>query len=68
MKSILQSRTFWLAVTQALIGIVAVFATTYPDIGTLLVLKSLLDVILRYETTTEIFTPPVDNGGVQQLG
>lgn len=57
MKSILKSRTFWLAMTQAAIGLVAVLATSYPDVGALLVLKSLLDVILRYETTTEIFTP-----------
>ena len=54
MKSLLQSKTFWLAVIQALIGIVAVFATTYPSIGGLLVAKSVLDIVLRMVTTTEI--------------
>lgn len=65
MKSILKSRTFWLAITQAAIGAVAVLATSYPEVGSLLVLKSLLDVILRYETTTEIFTPSSET---EQLG
>lgn len=57
MKSILKSRVFWLAMTQAAIGVVTVLASENPDVGTLLILKSLLDVVLRYETSTVIATP-----------
>lgn len=57
MKSILKSRVFWLALIQAAIGIVTVYINAFPDVGTLLVLKSLLDIVLRYETNTVISTP-----------
>lgn len=55
-KQIWKSRTFILAVLQAAIGIVAVFISSYPDVGTLLILKSVLDVLLRVGTTTSIAT------------
>lgn len=61
MKTIFKSKTFWLAVTQAAIGVVAVLSSAHPDVGTLLIIKSLLDVILRYETSTGITS-------TQQLG
>ena len=54
MKSLLQSKTFWVAVLQALVGIVAIFATTYPTVGSLLIVKSIIDVILRVVTTTPV--------------
>lgn len=54
MKSLLQSKTFWIAVIQAVAGIVVVFSTSYPEIGGLILAKSVLDVLLRVATTTEI--------------
>ena len=59
MKSILQSKTFWVAVLQAVAGIVAVFYSSYPAVGELLVAKSALDVILRVVTSTAIGTKNV---------
>jgi len=54
MKSLFHSRTFWVAVLQAVAGTIAVFATSYPEVGALLVAKSLLDVYLRIVTTTQV--------------
>jgi len=54
MKSIFQSKTFWLAVLQAVVGAVGIFASTYPAVGWLLVAKSFLDVILRFLTTQPV--------------
>ena len=65
MKSLYTSKTFWLAVIQALIAIVTVFSSSYPGVGIFLVVKSMLDIILRIETTTAIVPssslPAVDN-------
>jgi hypothetical protein len=52
-KKLLQSKTFWVAVIQAVIGIVVVFTSTYPElqaVGSIAVAKSILDVILRVLT------------------
>lgn len=57
MKSLFESKTFWLALGQAAIGVIAIFATTYPDAhwaGSLLLVKSIIDVWLRTQTTTSI--------------
>lgn len=54
MKLIFKSKTFWIAVIQAVIGIVVVFSDAYPAIGGLLIAKSVLDVILRTVTTTRV--------------
>lgn len=54
MKSLLKSKTFWIAVLQAVAGIAVVFSTAYPQIGGLILAKSILDVILRVVTTTTI--------------
>ncbi len=54
MKSIFSSRTFWLAVGQAVVGVIAVFASAYPALGFLVVAKSVLDIVLRMYTTTPI--------------
>lgn len=56
MKSLVESKTFWLAAAQALTGILVVFATAYPDAGYLLVAKSIVDIVLRLATTTTINT------------
>jgi hypothetical protein len=50
MKKIWQSKTFWIAILQALTGIVIAFATNYPTAGWLLVLKSCLDIATRFIT------------------
>lgn len=54
MKSIFQSKVFWLAVGQALVGVIAVFASAYPALGFLVVAKSVLDIVLRLYTTQAI--------------
>ena len=51
---LINSKTFWLAVVQALSGVLVVFATTYPQVGMLLVVKSVIDVVLRLLTYREI--------------
>lgn len=53
-SNLLKSRTFWVAVIQAVIGAVAIFATAYPTIGGLLVAKSVLDIALRIVTNKPI--------------
>jgi hypothetical protein len=66
-KALLQSRTFWIAVGQAVIGAIGIFSNSYPGAGWLLILKSSLDVVVRLYTETSItsITPP--NGIVQSL-
>jgi len=54
MKGLLQSKTFWIAVIQAVIGIITVFSGAYPSIGELLIAKSVLDVIMRAVTGQQI--------------
>lgn len=54
MKKIYKSKTFWIAVLQAVTGIAVVFSSTYPEIGGLILAKSILDVLLRVVTTTTI--------------
>lgn len=54
MKSLFATKTFWLATTQALAGVVAIYATTYNDIGGLMIAKSVLDVILRSITSEPV--------------
>lgn len=54
MKTLLSSKTFWLAAAQAVVGIIAIFATTYPTVGGLLIAKSIADIILRLVTTDPI--------------
>ena len=65
MKSLYKSKVFWLAITQSLIGVVAVFETAYPGVGVLLVAKTVLDIVLRIETTTSI-TPSVQTATPDQ--
>lgn len=50
-KSIFKSKTFWIALAQSLVGALAIFNETYPEIGLLLMAKSVLDVVIRIYTT-----------------
>jgi len=54
-KALIQSKNFWLAVIQAVIGVMVVFSTAYPTVGGLLIAKSVLDILLRIITEAPIF-------------
>lgn len=54
MKSLYSSKTFWLAVVQALIGVIVAFSTAYPALGGLVIAKSIADIILRIVTDTAV--------------
>lgn len=57
MKSLFQSRTFWVAVAQAVGAVLVVVNTNYPALeatGYMMVFKSIADVLLRIDTTKEI--------------
>jgi hypothetical protein len=54
MKPIFKSKTFWLAIIQAIGGVVVVFETQYPAIGALIVIKSIIDISLRLITDLPI--------------
>ena len=58
MKNIISSRTFWLAVAQAVVGGVAVIDKVHPTVGIILIVKSVIDVILRYLTTEPVTILP----------
>jgi hypothetical protein len=53
-KSILLSKTFWVAVIQGLLGVVVVLETQIPGVGWLMIIKSVLDFGLRVATTQEV--------------
>lgn len=50
MKTLLQSKTFWLAVAQAVGGVLVVAFTQLDMMGAVLVTKSVVDIILRIYT------------------
>lgn len=54
MKSLFSSKVFWLAVAQAIAGVVMVFSHTYPDVGFIAVVKSAVDIILRLLTSEPV--------------
>lgn len=54
MKSIWKSKTLWLAVVQFAIGGTLVVIQGHPELGGLLILKSILDMCLRFLTTEPI--------------
>jgi uncharacterized membrane protein len=49
-KSIFKSKTFWIAVLQAIGGVAVTFSSAYPKVGVFLILKSLVDIALRVAT------------------
>lgn len=54
MKSLMQSKTFWVAVIQAVAGVVVLALTELDLVGYVAVLKSIVDIILRLITTEPI--------------
>lgn len=54
MKSLLKSRTFWLAVSQAVGAVLIVALTELDMMGGVLIVKSVVDIILRLETDERI--------------
>jgi hypothetical protein len=58
MKSIFATRTFWIAAIQAVVAVVVTFATQYPDVGWLLFLKSILDIVVRLYTSRPAYLTP----------
>jgi len=39
---------------QAVIGALVIFSSTYPDVGAIIIAKSLLDIFLRFVTNEPI--------------
>lgn len=54
MKKWYQSKTIWLAIITALIGILTAFGTAYPEAGWLLTTIGVLNAMLRLGTNSEI--------------
>lgn len=57
MKRWYQSRTIWIALIQAIIGIITIFTDNFPSseyVGGLLIAKSFLDIANRLITDTKI--------------
>jgi len=53
-KKLLLSKTFWLAVLQAAIGIIIAIQAEMPALGWTASVKSILDIILRFATDKPI--------------
>lgn len=54
MKSILNSRTFWLAVFQAVASVLVVTFTELDMAGYAMLVKSVVDICLRVDTASAI--------------
>ena len=54
MKSLLQSKTFWIAVSQSIIAVIVIFQSNYDLAGGVLLVKSALDVFIRLSTTEAV--------------
>ena len=64
MKKWYQSKTILLAIAQAIFGVLMVFSQEYPelkDVGVIAIIKSVLDIYIRMETTSAVQNTPVDN-------
>lgn len=56
-KALIQSKTFWLAVAQAAVGVYIAITTQYPDlasVGWIAAFKSIIDIFLRYNSNTPV--------------
>ena len=54
MKNIFKSKTIWIAVTQGVLGIVVAMQGLNPELGYLMIVKSALDVIIRFLTEESV--------------
>lgn len=54
MKTLLQSRTFLIALLQAVAGVAIIATTELGYVGVAVIIKSIVDILLRLDTTTEI--------------
>lgn len=54
MKTLLNSKTFWLAVSQAVGAVLVVALTELDMMGGVLIVKSVVDIILRLQTDEPI--------------
>lgn len=54
MKHFLESRTIRMAIVQAVAGVVIGVATEFGEVGIVMVMKSILDAYLRWDTDTKI--------------
>ena len=56
-KALIESKTFWVAVAQAVLGVLVIFMNAYPDlqaVGALVVGKSILDMWLRTQVQAPV--------------
>ena len=56
MKTLLNSKTFWIAVIQAVAGIAVIALTELDLIGYVGIFKSFVDIVIRTMTTEEIYS------------
>ena len=54
LKRLLKRRTIKVALIQAVLGIAIAFSTEYELAGAVLLLKALLDIVLRADTRKEL--------------
>ena len=55
MKTLTNSKTFWVALVQAIVGGLVIFFTEVPDlVGYIAIVKSIGDIVLRILTTEPI--------------
>lgn len=54
MKSLLRSKTFWVAILQGIAGVLVVVQTEMPEVGMVVMGKSIIDIMLRLITTKPI--------------
>ena len=54
MKKRYESKSLWIAVAQGVAGILAVIYTQYPELGGVMIVKSMLDIYIRTITTQPI--------------
>ena len=56
MKTLLNSKTFWIAVIQAVAGVAVIALTELDLIGYVGIFKSFVDIVIRTMTTEEIYS------------
>ena len=55
MKTLFQSKTFWIAVIQAVGGVAVVALTEVDALGYVAIVKSAVDILVRITTTKSIY-------------